>query len=99
MKLIVIRAYSDKVPGDEVDLPVDAPEKSEDGSWKTTPPWSELYLAEPDHVQAQRAVADRKAADAAAAAAEAGAKAAKTPPAGGKPLTPTNPPADGKAGT
>lgn len=59
MKLICVRAYSDKRPGDEVELP--------DGA-----EYSELYLAEPDSVSAVRAIADRQAADAETEAAGAG---------------------------
>lgn len=84
MKLICVQAYADKRPGDEVDLPVDPPGRGKDGGYLEPPPWSELYLAEPDRVEARRASAARKAADEARAA----AKPAGAPPPAATPLTP-----------
>lgn len=87
MTLICVSAYSHVKPGDEVEIP--------DGA-----EYSSLYLAESGSIAAQRAVADRKAADAAAAA-QPSAGAARSA-ASKTPLTPPStppPPGDGKEGT
>lgn len=82
MKLIYIRPFGGFLPGDETEVP--------DGAQ-----YSALYLAEPDHPQAKRAVAGRLAASAAEPAVVAAAKAAVSKPA----LTPpaTQPPKEGGA--
>lgn len=64
MKLIYIRAHAQFAPGDVIDLDVEAPARDDDGAYVSPPPWSELYLAEPDRPEALRAIADRQAADA-----------------------------------
>jgi hypothetical protein len=70
VKLVYIRAHAQFRPGDEVDLDVEAPARNAEGRYTDgdgvviSPPWSELYLAEPGDLAARRAIAGRDAADA-----------------------------------